>query len=257
MSEPNNTDITRELLRDVNSTAWLSPDRQTLVAILHDPEASAYGLTPGHRWVGRLITLPNDIPHLPADEELPTPEALGLRMNNVAQTGGFVFPLWHDPEVTGAFEITWTCRKPPENMHAPKLLGAYLLHPDERVYKIEETQPDEEEYLSLRLRYILPVSELRDMYEQFKNQIADIRSWTLSGTYTARVYRMQPCPHCSEFSWYHYDHQRALHGYDDVLFFLQFHPLAKGFTTSGDGAWTNVTEAYVTNPENQEPEDDH
>ena len=47
--------------------------------ILHDPEASAYGLTPGHRWVGRLITLPNDIPHLPADEELPTPEALALR----------------------------------------------------------------------------------------------------------------------------------------------------------------------------------
>ena len=249
MTQPTDADIAAELLRTAKSAVYLSPDGDTLVAILNDPHVPAYMHTPGHRMLGRLAVLPNPIPNLPVDEEIPTPEDLTRRIEKVCRAGGYAFPLWHDPEVTGAYAPTWELRKPPADMSAPRLLGAYLMHPSERVYRAEDAPqvdivPGHDPDSVQSVTRVMPTSEARSIFEQLRQQIADLLLWNRSGTYMARVYRLRPCPHCGRLAWHQHDQQRALHGYNDALFFLQLHPFTSHFAASGENAWPDVSERY-------------
>ena len=119
--ETNFTDaqITEALLSELGSQVWLNPEQDTTVYFTREPGAPPPPQSVGHRAYGRLVALDHEPNHLPHNEILHTREALLQRIRQGQQRGGFAFPVWHDPDITGTFRLTYTPNIVPPDLHKP------------------------------------------------------------------------------------------------------------------------------------------
>jgi len=228
---------TEALLSELDSQIWLNPQKDTVVYFMREPGAPPPSPSVGHRAYGRLVALDHSPNHLPHDEILHTREALLQRVRQVQQRGGFAFPVWRDPDVTGTFRLTYTPNIVPPDLHKPVLIAAYLIHPDERIpnEKTDEVVSDISDPTHVPSTRIMQA-----FYEELETEVEKARNWALSGAYTLTVFRKASCGDCGATVWCEKEKRSELYGLNAAIEWVEFFTFPVGFETTGDNAWKRL-----------------
>lgn len=229
--------ITEALLSELDSQIWLNPQNDTIVCFMREPGAPPPPQRVGHRSYGRLVALDHVPNHLPHNEILHTIEALLQRIRQVQQRGGFAFPVWHDPDITGTFRLTYTPNIVPPDLHGPVLIAAYLMHPDER---IPNEQADESLSNISDLRYVPSTKIMQAFFEELESEVEKARNWALSGAYVLTILKKASCRHCGLPVWCERAQHSNLYGLNEAIELVDFFMFPAAFETTGDNAWKRI-----------------
>ena len=237
-TNPSDAQITEALHSQLQSELWISPEENTAVIMIREPGAAPPPQSFPHRSYGRLVALDHNPNHLPHNEILHTREAFGhQRIRQVQQRGGFAFPVWHDPDITGTFRLTYTPNIVPPDLHRPALIAAYLIHPDERI-------PNEQAEQSLcdisGPRYVPSTKIMRAFYEELETELKKARNWDFSGTYLLYIFKKIPCQDCGEPVWSEKQRRGDLYGRSEANELVDFLMFPAGLQTTGDNAWKQI-----------------
>lgn len=228
---------TEALLSELDSQIWLNPQQDTIVYFMREPGTPPPLQSVGHRAYGRLVALDHNPNHLPHNEILHTREGLLQRIRHVQQRGGFVFPVWHDPDITGTFRLTYTPNIAPTDLHRPVLIAAYLIHPDER---IPNEQTDRTVFDISDPRYVPSTKIMQAFYEELETEVEKARNWALSGTYTLTIFKRASCQHCGESVWCEKEKHSHLYGLSSAIARVELFTFPTAFETTGDNAWKRI-----------------